>query len=51
MPRDFLHNHAQFADLIRIVAAEKGIDPGLIEKDYWIMNCLGTVLCAVSRCS
>jgi len=38
MPRDFLHNHAQFADLIRIVAAEKGIDPGLVEKDYWIMQ-------------
>ena len=40
MPRDYLHNHAQFADLIRIVAAEKGIDPGLVEKDYWIMHCL-----------
>src|SRR6202045_3281631 len=38
MPRDFLHNHAQFADLIRIVAAEQGIDPGLVEKDYWIMH-------------
>jgi hypothetical protein len=22
------------------VAAEKGIDPGLVEKDYWIMHCL-----------
>jgi hypothetical protein len=40
MPRDFLHNHKDFADLIRIVAAEKGIDPALIEKDYWIMHCL-----------
>ena len=40
MPRDVLHNHPQFADLIRIVAAEKGIDPGLVEKDYWIMHCL-----------
>lgn len=40
MPRDFLHNHPQFADLIRIVAEEKGIDPALIEKDYWIMHCL-----------
>jgi hypothetical protein len=38
MPRDFLHNHAQFADLIRIVANEKGIDPALVEKDYWIMH-------------
>ena len=40
MPRDYLHNHPQFADLIRIVAAEQGIDPGLVEKDYWIMHCL-----------
>ncbi|WP_249734846.1 nucleotidyl transferase AbiEii/AbiGii toxin family protein [Bradyrhizobium sp. sGM-13] len=40
MPRDFLHNHPQFADLIRIVAKVKGIDPPLVEKDYWIMHCL-----------
>jgi hypothetical protein len=40
MPRDYLHNHPQFADLIRIVAGEKGIDPALVEKDYWIMHCL-----------
>jgi hypothetical protein len=38
MPREYLHNHPQFADLIRIVAAEQGIDPGLVEKDYWIMQ-------------
>lgn len=40
MPADYLHNHPQFADLIRIVADEKGIDPSLVEKDYWIMHCL-----------
>ncbi|WP_316224567.1 MULTISPECIES: nucleotidyl transferase AbiEii/AbiGii toxin family protein [unclassified Bradyrhizobium] len=40
MPHDFLHNHPDFADLIRIVAEEKGIDPALVEKDYWIMHCL-----------
>jgi hypothetical protein len=40
MPADYLHNHAQFSDLIRIVAAERGIDPALVEKDYWIMHCL-----------
>jgi hypothetical protein len=40
MQPDFLHNHAQFADLVRIVAEEKGIDPALVEKDYWIMHCL-----------
>jgi predicted nucleotidyltransferase component of viral defense system len=40
MPRDYLHDHPQFADLIRIVADEMGIDPALVEKDYWIMHCL-----------
>ncbi|TFV48271.1 nucleotidyl transferase AbiEii/AbiGii toxin family protein [Bradyrhizobium niftali] len=40
MPHDFLHNHPQLADLIRIVAEEKGIDPALVEKDYWIVHCL-----------
>jgi hypothetical protein len=40
VPADYLHNHPQFADLIRIVAAEKGIDPALIEKDYWLTHCL-----------
>jgi hypothetical protein len=37
---DYLHNHPQFSDLIRIVAQEKSIDPALVEKDYWIMHCL-----------
>jgi hypothetical protein len=37
---DYLHNHQQFADLIRIVVEEKHIDPALVEKDYWIMHCL-----------
>jgi hypothetical protein len=40
VPREYLHNHSQFADLIRIVAEEKMIDPALVEKDYWIMHCL-----------
>jgi hypothetical protein len=40
MPRKYLHNHPQFADLVRMVAQEKGIDPALVEKDYWIMHCL-----------
>ena len=40
MAADYLHNHPQFRDLIRIVAEEKGIDPALVEKDYWIMHCL-----------
>jgi hypothetical protein len=40
MPPDYLHNHPEFSDLIRIVAEEKGIDSALVEKDYWIMHCL-----------
>ncbi len=40
MPRDFLHNHPQFSDLIRIVANNEGIAPALVEKDYWIMQSL-----------
>jgi len=40
MPTDYLHNHPQFSDLIRIVVEEKNIDPALVEKDYWIMHCL-----------
>jgi hypothetical protein len=26
--------------LIRIVAEQEGIDPALVEKDYWMMHCL-----------
>ena len=37
---DYLHNHPEFPELIRIVARDKGIDPSLVEKDYWIMHCL-----------
>jgi hypothetical protein len=40
MPRDFLHNHRQFGDLIRIVAETRGVVPALVEKDYWIMQSL-----------
>src|SRR6266481_8492683 len=40
MPPDYLHNHPNFSDLIRIVAHDQGIDPALVEKDYWIMHSL-----------
>lgn len=39
LPKNFLHNHPDFPDLIRIIAVEKSIDPALVEKDYWIMHC------------
>jgi len=36
----YLHDHKDFAALINILADEKKIEPGLIEKDYWIMHVL-----------
>lgn len=38
MPTDYLHNHKQFADLLRIIEDETEIQAGLVEKDYWIMH-------------
>lgn len=37
---DYLHNHKNFRDLLRIVGADLNIEPALIEKDYWIMHVL-----------
>jgi hypothetical protein len=43
MPADYLHNHKQFPELIRIVAEQKDIDPALVEKDckhpLWAAGC------------
>jgi hypothetical protein len=36
----FLHNHPDFTQLIRIVSDANDIAPALVEKDYWIMHCL-----------
>lgn len=35
-----LHNHQDFDDLLAVVSREQAIDPGLVEKDYWIMHVL-----------
>ena len=35
-----LHELPDFADLVAVVARKEGVDPGLVEKDYWIMHCL-----------
>lgn len=40
MPSDYLHDHKDFPDLLRILEEESGIQAGLIEKDYWIMHVL-----------
>jgi predicted nucleotidyltransferase component of viral defense system len=37
---NYLHNHKNFRALLRIVGAELSIEPGLVEKDYWIMHVL-----------
>lgn len=31
---DYLHNHKNFRDLLRIIGADLNIEPGLVEKDY-----------------
>ncbi len=37
---DFLHDRRDFDQLLAVVADERGLDPVLVEKDYWIMHCL-----------
>ncbi len=36
----FVHETRDFADLVRIVASEAGLAPGLVEKDYWVTHTL-----------
>jgi hypothetical protein len=40
MASDYLHNHKDFSDLLRIIEDETGVLAGLVEKDYWIMHVL-----------
>lgn len=35
-----MHDDPEFDDLLRIVAGERRIAPGLIEKDYWVTHTL-----------
>ncbi|MGQ0708672.1 MAG: nucleotidyl transferase AbiEii/AbiGii toxin family protein [Rhodoferax sp.] len=37
---EFLHARRDFDQLLALVADERGLDPMLVEKDYWIMHCL-----------
>ena len=37
---DYLHNHAEFKELLRAVEHQQKIDSSLVEKDYWIMHVL-----------
>lgn len=36
----YLHQRKDFLDLINLIAEERGIEPFLVEKDYWIMHVL-----------
>ncbi|MDD7886734.1 nucleotidyl transferase AbiEii/AbiGii toxin family protein [Flavivirga sp. 57AJ16] len=40
MPNNYLHERADFVDLLRILEQETSIQIQLIEKDYWIMHVL-----------
>ena len=40
MRSKYLHDLKEFPDLINILAIEKNIEVGLVEKDYWIMYVL-----------
>jgi hypothetical protein len=40
MAKKLLHKDPTFKDLINVVANEMGINPFLVEKDYWIMHAL-----------
>jgi len=36
----FIHNDKEFDDLLQIVAGERGLARGLVEKDYWVTHAL-----------
>lgn len=40
MAKIFLHQDKDFNELVALTASELGINPYLVEKDYWIMHCL-----------
>lgn len=37
---EFLHQRRDFAQLLGVIADARGLDPTLVEKDYWIMHVL-----------
>ena len=43
MNAPFLHELGDFAELIRVVSAEKSIPPSMVEKDYWVVHGLWSV--------
>lgn len=39
----FVHEDADFDDLLRIVAERRGLQVGLVEKDYWVTHALWAI--------
>ncbi len=39
----FVHDDADFPDLLRIVAEKRSFSPGLVEKDYWVTHTLWAI--------
>ena len=37
---DLVHDDPEFGELLRIVAGQTRIAPGLVEKDYWVTHTL-----------
>ncbi len=37
---NFVHNHADWADLLQVVAKQRNLGPALVEKDYWVTHTL-----------
>lgn len=36
----FLHELPDAKDLFMVISEEKGINPSIVEKDYWVMHAL-----------
>jgi len=41
---NFVHDDAEFSDLVHIVATARRIAPALVEKDYWVTHTLWALL-------
>jgi len=37
---DFFHDRSDARELFDTLAADKGLPPAVVEKDYWVMHCL-----------
>ena len=38
--RNFFHHRPDARELFETLAAQKGLPPAVVEKDYWVMHCL-----------